>query len=110
MAAATWPVSVEPGVGRGIHGDRDPAQRGQVAERGQPRGPVRDPLVGVSGVGQPGRVGSHPQGGGQVSGVAVADQPVPAAAAVLGGQQLGGGQGSGQLQYARRGSSTTSAR
>ncbi len=32
--------------------------------------------------------------------MAIADQPVPAAAAVFGGQQLRGGQGSGQLQFA----------
>ena len=44
-------------------------------------------------------VGHDPQGGGQVAGVPVADQPVPAAVAVLGGQQLGRGQGAGQLQH-----------
>ena len=86
------------GVGGGVHGDGHPAQRWEVAERSQPGAPVRHPLVGVAGVGQPGGDRDDPQRGGQVAGAPVADQAVPAAVAVLGGQQLGRGEGSGQLE------------
>ena len=51
MAAATWPVSVEPGVGRGVHGDGDPAQR----RAGSRARPARQPSSPPTGRRQPGR-------------------------------------------------------
>ena len=86
-------------VGGGVHGDGHPPQRREVAEGREPGAPVGDPPVSVAGVGQPGGNRHHPQRGGQVAGVPVADQPVPAAEAILGRQQLGGRQGARQLEH-----------
>src|ERR1019366_10762921 len=73
------------GGGGGVHGDGDPPPRRDVPERSEPRTPVRDPPVGVGGVREPGGGRHDSQGGGQVAGVPVADQPVPSAVAILRG-------------------------